>query len=601
MLGLNLGLWMAAMGGGGFNLHLDSAAAGGGDGSKAAPFNSATDLLTAMGTTPNLRIGVKYGSVITQSLVLTANHTGTYIDAYGDEGDGLPEWRCDDVVAAGDWSLAAGRTNVYRADLTVEIDANAAELPGIWEDGQALTFSAVNLSAAEGIPGTFWHGTVTDDTTITVYIHPYGSTNPTSDGKEYRASKRKGLDAYLADDVTIRHQKGRRNYTSYGSITGGRGCLIQHCEQHEGPTHNIFVRSEPSASARTSVVEDNLCRDSYRPDSSPTLYVAFVGTAPASSKATHRRCRAELTYNSSKTIQTVTGATSASPCVLTITAHTFVNGDIITASDFTGPWAALNGQRFVITGAAANTISLQQVDLTTGGAANFSTAALAAYSSNGGKIRLAPYTPGVTGFYSHTGGATNNSEMNYEDCETQYCGLPFSAANCVTLNITSTDPTALLIEQFNQGIKASALTTNVTGVKAENTPAISGAIAAITDATNITMNFDNVDFHMNSTGNFRISHTGCTMTIQDSRLSRLNADFFCNVANATVVLERNDYVPGTRQFNAYNIGASATGLTFISDNNAFNGASVNIIYLGTTHALFADYKAASGQDANSTP
>jgi len=37
-----------------------------------------------------------------------------------------------------------------------------------------------------------------------------------------------------------------------------------------------------------------------------------------------------------------------------------------------------------------------------------------------------------------------------------------------------------------------------------------------------------------------------------------------------------------------------------SDFNDFNGASAGIIYAGTTYGTFAAYKAASGQDANST-
>jgi hypothetical protein len=68
-----------------------------------------------------------------------------------------------------------------------------------------------------------------------------------------------------------------------------------------------------------------------------------------------------------------------------------------------------------------------------------------------------------------------------------------------------------------------------------------------------------------------------------------------------VELTGNEYVPEGRQAVPYSIGAGATGLTFTSDFNDFNGESQDIIYLGTGYPLFADYKTASGQDANSTP
>lgn len=597
MLGLGLNLAMLASGGGvgTFNLHLDSDAAGGGDGSLATPFNSPSDLLAAMGSSANLRVGVKYGSVLTGSLVLTADHRGALIDSYGDEEDGLPEWRCDDAIDPGDFSLAAGRTNVYVVSLTVETDAAFAEWPGIWEDGVALSPSAVNLSSSEGRPGTFWHGTVTDDSTIDVYVHAYGSTNPTSDGKEYRASVRKGLIAWDAEDVTIRNQKGRRNYTSYGSISGGRGCRLQNIECYEGNTHCISYRPGASASGRLAVLEDCLAQNAVRPDASPTLFIGYESIAPATSGATVRRCRAELTYSNRLPIQTVEGATSANPCVVTITGHPYANSDILIASGFTSPWDVLNGQRFVVAGAATDTINLQQMSVT-GSQVNYSTAALAAYSANGGEFRLAPYHQSTLGFYTHTDGASTFDEINYEDCETFGCGVPLVAANTDVTNVTGGT-----FEQFFYVYKDFVGEVNITGITASNVPPITGATAAQSNGNNAVLNVEQSTFRINATGNFRILHTGCTLRLNQVETIGFNVIVNVNVAGVVLDLQDNDYVPESRQFNPYNIGSGATGLTLTSDNNDFNGASVNIIYLGTTYATFAEYKTASGQDANSTP
>lgn len=580
-----------------FDLYLDSIDGDdGNDGLTAATaLQTPSALLTAMGSTANLRIGTRYGSVFDETLELTSSHTGTLIDAYGNAADGKPLWRCDDAINAGDFSLAAGRTNVYAVNLTVETDAFAAEWPGIWEDGVPLSLSAVDLSANEGKPGTIWHGTVADDSTITLYVHPYDSTNPTSDGKEYRAAKRKGLNAYAAEDVTIRNQQGRRNYTSYGSITGGRGCLIEDCDAYEGNTHNIFYRPGPSASGRTAVLRRVLARDTYRPADSPTLFIGYEATAPAASEALLDGCRAELTYNYRLPKQIVTNATSASPCVITIAGHGLANGDIIIAEGFTAPWDVLNGQRFVVASAATDTFALQTMNVI-GNQVNYSTAALAAYSGNGGTIRLYPYQSNVAGFYTHAGGATSIAEITYSSCETDGCGNPIAAANTAITNIGSGT-----FQNFSLGFQSNGGVMNVTDAMFTNVPAITAAIAGRSGAVNTEFNVTGGFYRLNTTGSFHLVHSGSTLRLDGTTCYGFNTLVRCEVANCTLDLQNNEYVPEARQFNPYNIGASATGLTFTSDFNDFNGASANIIYLGTTYAAFADYKTASGQDANSTP
>ncbi len=580
----------ASGGGGGFvaNFYFDPDAAGGGTGSRAAPFNTTSDLLTAMGSTPSLKIGIKYGAQIRQRLSLTADHTGTIIDAYGDEEDGLPEWRCDDVVPNANFSLASGRTNVYQVTLTVEADADAAEIPGIWENNTRLSFSAVDLSANEGVAGTYWHGSVEGSTSITVYVRPYGSTNPTSDGKVYEAAvRRRGIDTYAASGCTIRNQKGRRNYGSYGSITVGRDGLAQFCEAHEGNSHGIFYRSG-------AVLEDCLVRNCYGGGvvAGPTSYVGFENTPPAAATCTLTRCRADQTVNPRLPITNITAITQASPGVITAANHGLANGDIVDIASVTG-MTQINGTNYRVQNVTTNTFTLQTVN-SAGGTPAVNTGGFGAYVS-GGTVRLNAYTPEVIGFYSHTSSGTFDG-ITYEDCETGSVGLSFSAANCDLVTIDGGT-----ITQFTQGFKF-ACNANVSGLTGVNSPPVVGGTVAVTDASGIQYLIDDIDFDMNSTGTIQQAHTLCNISLTNSRLVGCNQTVRGDVDSQTWVVTGNNFVPNghAQIYNLGSGGAGATNLNITSDFNAFNGTADGFIIQGNTYATFALYRGATGLDPNST-
>jgi hypothetical protein len=61
--------------------------------------------------------------------------------------------------------------------------------------------------------------------------------------------------------------------------------------------------------------------------------------------------------------QAITGATKANPCVLTCTAHTFIVGDVVRISGVTG-MTELNGNDYVVSAVATNSITLFSVDST---------------------------------------------------------------------------------------------------------------------------------------------------------------------------------------------------------------------------------------------
>ena len=61
--------------------------------------------------------------------------------------------------------------------------------------------------------------------------------------------------------------------------------------------------------------------------------------------------------------QVITAASKANPCVLTCTGHTFVKGDVVRISGVVG-MTQLNGNDYVVSAVAVNTITLFGVDST---------------------------------------------------------------------------------------------------------------------------------------------------------------------------------------------------------------------------------------------
>lgn len=78
-----------------------------------------------------------------------------------------------------------------------------------------------------------------------------------------------------------------------------------------------------------------------------------------------------------ETAKNITGATQANPCVITITAHGYSNGNEVTISSV-GGMTELNNRNFKVANVAANTFSLQYMDGT-----NVNSTSFGAYTSGG--------------------------------------------------------------------------------------------------------------------------------------------------------------------------------------------------------------------------
>ncbi len=195
------------------------------------------------------------------------------------------------TLAPGDWSTS-GTTNVYQT-------SNTVALACLWEDDKWLNhptganFAAVSASLSS-TPGSFW----TNGTTL--YLHPFGSTDPRSDGKTYTRSHSTAFgaavnlnegdlniqDLYVTKTCDVDPSTGLPN-GGYCVGTGGlwKGTnLIKHCYAGYSGKHGFgFVAN--SAAGEDSTF-DGLQSEQGSPYGSQTPYVSFNGTSV--SNITHR-------------------------------------------------------------------------------------------------------------------------------------------------------------------------------------------------------------------------------------------------------------------------------------------------------------------------
>ena len=113
----------------------------------------------------------------------------------------------------------------------------------------------------------------------------------------------------------------------------------------------------------------------------PTGLAAAANTTGSESESyvvtAVNRDNAEESLRATATAKTISGATAANPCVVTATAHGFLDGDTIHISGVVG-MVQLNGERFRVNNKTTNTIELQALDKT-----NINSTGYTAYASGG--------------------------------------------------------------------------------------------------------------------------------------------------------------------------------------------------------------------------
>jgi hypothetical protein len=267
-LGLRLGFGLGAIAAtSGVQWFLDSAAAGGGNGSAAAPYATFSELLADPALGNNQTINLDRDSTFREFLDLNA-YDGMTVQASGTGAD--PIISAFDVVTG--WSLTSGRTNTYEVSFTSDYGTNNINsVLGFKEDGKPLVYQS-SVANCEANPGSYAvTGFANGGVAQTVYIHPYGSTNPASDGKTYEVTRRKAC-IEIGDNATIADISLTGNISDDGALKAGRNLNYQRGAIRHGNNHNVLAASGKFVN---TAIEFN---DEGQVSASPSLVVFFVST-----------------------------------------------------------------------------------------------------------------------------------------------------------------------------------------------------------------------------------------------------------------------------------------------------------------------------------
>jgi hypothetical protein len=268
-LGLRLGFGLGAIASvSGVQWFLDSAAAGGGNGSATSPYNSISALLADPALDNNQTINLERDSVWREFLDLNA-YDGMTVQASGTGAD--PIISAFDVVTG--WSLTSGRTHTYeKVNFIPDYGTNNINsVLGFKEDGKPLVYQS-SVANCEANPGSYAvTGFANGGVAQTVYIHPYGSTNPASDGKTYEVTRRKAC-IEIGDDATIADISLTGNISDDGALKAGRNLNYQRGAIRHGNNHNALAASGQFVD---TAIEFN---DEGQVSASPSLVVFFVST-----------------------------------------------------------------------------------------------------------------------------------------------------------------------------------------------------------------------------------------------------------------------------------------------------------------------------------
>lgn len=203
--------------------------------------------LLAKTITAGQTVAIKTDSVFLEKYSTPANSTA--LCTYGTGA--RPIFDSRDVAAAGSFSKTGGQTLVYQIAVTVE--ATGSTWVSAWEDSTRMV-RAASIAACDATPGSYFPSS--DSTaSITLYVHASDGSNPASNGKAYRYTKR-----YAGyDDVTGGHTgckvigiKTIGNLANDGSLQIGKNGYGYSCLATEGSKHNVYLRTGATAYSVTA-------------------------------------------------------------------------------------------------------------------------------------------------------------------------------------------------------------------------------------------------------------------------------------------------------------------------------------------------------------
>jgi hypothetical protein len=194
----------------------------------------------------NTSIGLKAGSYWREEFDLGAYNDIT-IEGYGDlDSNGLPIVNGADIIDSG-WQDSTDRTDAftdtYSLAWTHGISANQQNGgPSVYEDNMIMHWQS-SIADVDANPGSFYHdGTASDDSDVTLYVHPSNSANPETNGNTYEASKRDWV-IRVGDDATVRLVEAKNPGHDNGSVNAGSDALIEKTLVYGSPIHDALFKS----------------------------------------------------------------------------------------------------------------------------------------------------------------------------------------------------------------------------------------------------------------------------------------------------------------------------------------------------------------------
>lgn len=209
---------------------------------------------------------------------------GARVGPYGTGAD--PILDASNIAANASFTKTAGRTNVYQIEWVHDIgDADGKRKFSVWEGGARL-IRATSEANCDATAGSFYAPDPEEATTQTIFVHPKGSTNPTSDGKLYEITARE-FAVLVGENGIVEDIHGLRAGHNDGVIVAYDGATIRRGTAEDGTVHNVLMGS--------GVIEDTILTKIEGGPSAgnATMFVAY---GDAGLNITCRRVRAIGSY-----------------------------------------------------------------------------------------------------------------------------------------------------------------------------------------------------------------------------------------------------------------------------------------------------------------
>lgn len=229
----------------------------GGDGLGRTTAKNTIANLLALSPGATSRLGLVSGSSWKESLYPPSG--ASRVIGVGDEA--LPILDGADIVSAGSFAVSTDPANTAGKLFMVTLTRDAAGVYTgtdsymLWETDPSVTdpanaaygmrqlARAASAAAAHATPGSVWFNPNVGTSTA-AHVHPFGDTDPRSDGKLYEATKRAaGLQFQNTNKMVIEGVHTTRFMGAYGGLSAGRDVVARRCLMSKGGKHNGIIKS----------------------------------------------------------------------------------------------------------------------------------------------------------------------------------------------------------------------------------------------------------------------------------------------------------------------------------------------------------------------